>query len=547
MSLNKKMLAFVTLLVLSLIAGAVGAQGPGVSEPGTLPIVDEPVTIEVMVRQRPGVEDYETNAYTLWFEEQTGVDLVFDVAPQNEDEALIALNVVLASGDLPDLFLGMPFSNATLAQLGADGLLLPLNDLIETEGTESYRIFHEDRPHLLPLITSPDGNIYTLPHINECFHCFNAQKMWIYQPWLDALGLEMPQTTAELEQVLIAFRDNDPNGNGVADEIPFSSSQGGWHNSPDRFLMNGFVYYDFLNGDMPRMINQDGSIVAAYTQDGYKEGLHYIASLVDQGLLDANAFIQDNDALRQLVNNPDTNIVGAFTSGAAGVVVEAVVEADGGRLDHWVTVPALEGSSGVRTMAYRPWGIVNGEFVVSADTEYPEIAARLGDFLYTFDATIRNDHGMEGTGWRFSDPGTPAIGGGDALYERTGVRSEGIQNESWNQTGITYRPSEFRVAESAIGNYTEVSLYEGTASGYAPYSPDLADLIPPVTFSADQAQEIADLRLGIDAYVDEMLVLFVTGGADIDAEWDNYLATLEGMGLPRLLEVYQGVFDGSAN
>lgn len=42
----------------------------------------------------------------------------------------------------------------------------------------------------------------------------------INKVWLDKLGLEVPTTLAELKEVLIAFRDGDPNGNGIQDEIP---------------------------------------------------------------------------------------------------------------------------------------------------------------------------------------------------------------------------------------------------------------------------------------------------------------------------------------
>ena len=40
--------------------------------------------------------------------------------------------------------------------------------------------------------------------------------------WLERLGLEMPETLEEFANVLRAFRDQDPNGNGIQDEIPFS-------------------------------------------------------------------------------------------------------------------------------------------------------------------------------------------------------------------------------------------------------------------------------------------------------------------------------------
>ena len=57
-----------------------------------------------------------------------------------------------------------------------------------------------------------------------------SQKLWIYQPWLDALGLEMPQTTDEFEQVLLAFKEQDPNGNGRGgrDPVVDTMSAEGW-------------------------------------------------------------------------------------------------------------------------------------------------------------------------------------------------------------------------------------------------------------------------------------------------------------------------------
>ncbi len=515
------------------------AESVAVSAPGELPIVEEPVTLRIMVEQRPGVEDYNTNAFTLWLEEETGIDLEFETVPQSDGQS--KLNVTLASGDLPDVFLGMQFNDALLAQMGDEGLLLPLNDLIEEQSTELKRIIDEDRPHIRPLITSPDGNIYGMPDVNECFHCFNAQKMWVYQPWLDELGLELPETTAEFEEMLIAFKEQDPNGNGAADEVPFAGAVGGWNSSVEAQLLNAFVYYDLLSST-PRMINEDGTIVPAYTQEGYKEGLRYLNSLYEQGLIDSSSFTQDPDGLRQLANHSD-QILGAFPSGGAGAVVEAVLAEDGGQLDNWVAMPALEGPDGFRTAAYAPWGFVSGRYVISADTEHPEVAFRLGDFLYTFDATIRNALGVQDENWSYAEEGVEAIGGGQALYQRAGVRSEGTQNNNWNQSGVLYRPSEFRLADSAEGNFTEVVLYEWTRDRYAPYSPDIEDLIPPLVFTADEAQELADIRLAVDTFVDEMQVQFITGGADIDADWDNYIETLDATGLPRMLEIYQAAFE----
>lgn len=66
----------------------------------------------------------------------------------------------------------------------------------------------------------PDGHIYSCPQLNKTEGNL-IHHYWINKTWLDNLGLEAPTTVDELYDVLVAFRDNDPNGNGQKDEIPY--------------------------------------------------------------------------------------------------------------------------------------------------------------------------------------------------------------------------------------------------------------------------------------------------------------------------------------
>ena len=50
----------------------------------------------------------------------------------------------------------------------------------------------------------------------------SGTHMFINKTWLDKLGLQMPTTWDELENVLDAFKTQDPNGNGKADEVPMN-------------------------------------------------------------------------------------------------------------------------------------------------------------------------------------------------------------------------------------------------------------------------------------------------------------------------------------
>src|SRR5258706_5464696 len=208
-----------TLIVIALLVPILNltayAQGGDIATPaGQFPIVKEPITFKVLVANGEQVSDFNKNAYTQWLEEKTGINLQIDVVNRTDEQA--KLNLVLASGDLPDILLGFSPSTSLIAQQGVQGTFLPLNDLMAKYGDETKRVFQKERPQLLPLITSPDGKIYGLPEVNECFHCFLSQKMWVYKPWLDKLGIAVPKTTDEIEDMLKAFSDKDPNGNGKA-------------------------------------------------------------------------------------------------------------------------------------------------------------------------------------------------------------------------------------------------------------------------------------------------------------------------------------------
>jgi putative aldouronate transport system substrate-binding protein len=85
-------------------------------------------------------------------------------------------------------------------------------------------------------------------------------------------------------------------------------------------------------------------------------------------------------------------------------------------------------------------------------------------------------------------------------------------------------------------------LYEA-AVPYDPYKQPAEMVVPPLNFSEEQAVAISDPETTITQYVDQSFVQFVRGDADIDAEWDNYVATLDGMGLANYLQVYQDAYD----
>lgn len=103
-----------------------------VTPKGTYPIVEEKVTLKVMVPSEALVENFETNEFTKWYEEKTNVHVEWIVVPQQS--ASEKLNLMLASGDYPDVIMRFGVTPAQQMIYGNQGVFLPLNDLIEQYG-----------------------------------------------------------------------------------------------------------------------------------------------------------------------------------------------------------------------------------------------------------------------------------------------------------------------------------------------------------------------------------------------------------------------------
>ncbi len=285
-----KLLSMVALLVFLVAACApqasapstepaqdVASQAVAVSPAGEFPIVSEKITIQAFLCPTNLVRDYADNEFTKWLEEKTNIHLEFDIPPMAEAQQ--KLNLMLASDDLPEVIIGCNIRLDQLQILAEQGLVLPLNGYIDEYGDEFKQVY-ETFPQVEGLITLLDGNVYGLPHINDCYHCSMSQKMWVYKPWLDKLGLETPTTTEEFYQMLKAFKEQDPNGNGKADEIPLSGTidslfgaPGGWRAQLDSFLMNSFVYNDYVTPNGVRsLILEDGTVKASFTEPGGRRG-----------------------------------------------------------------------------------------------------------------------------------------------------------------------------------------------------------------------------------------------------------------------------------
>jgi putative aldouronate transport system substrate-binding protein len=527
-------------------AEAVPAGGVAVSPAGEFPIVSEPVTLKVFLCPNSAVKDYNDNEYARWLEGLTNIKLELDIPPV--PDAQQKLNLMLASGDLPEVIVGCGIRLDVMQVLADQGLLLPLNDYIDKYGVEFKKVY-EAYPQIESLITLLDGKIYGLPHVNDCYHCSMSQKMWVYQPWLDKLGLAVPTTTEEFYQMLKAFKEKDPNGNGQADEIPLSGTvappgSSGWHSPLDEFIMNSFIYNDNVTPNGARhLILEDGTVKVAFAEPGWQEGLKYLHKLYSEGLIDPQAFTNDSSLIQQLGENADVPILGAVGAGWYGVFTQN--GGPSGRWKEYKPIAPLTGPSGMRQTPRTPYQPTGGQanFVITKEAKNPEAAFRWADVFYGFDSTTRSVFGVEGEDWVRASDSDVSIAGGKALYTVLKVWGGEPQNRHWSQTVPTFRTNEYRMAQTYNpDDPLERWLYEWTRDLMEPYgTTDKA--VPPLVFTEEQSKVFGEVQTTVLATAEEWFANFVIGNADIEADWDTYLATLKDAGLDQFLATYQTAYD----
>ncbi|MEZ4618959.1 MAG: hypothetical protein R2867_26070 [Caldilineaceae bacterium] len=153
-----------------------------------------PVTIRIFSPQSP-TTDLATNLFTLEAQEMFNIDFVWETTTMDGNAAKEKRQISLASGDYPDLYMLIPwvdqFSQTDLLRYGQQGVILPLNDLID-QYAPNVKAALDNYPYYKAMTVAPDGNIYGLPQLIECYHCSFPNKMWVNTKWLDALGMEMP-------------------------------------------------------------------------------------------------------------------------------------------------------------------------------------------------------------------------------------------------------------------------------------------------------------------------------------------------------------------
>ncbi|MBA2938873.1 extracellular solute-binding protein [Paenibacillus sp. CGMCC 1.16610] len=217
------------------------------------------------------------------YKEKLGVGVIHPYVEWNGGtNYLNQLNLKIAAGEIPDLFLPKEGIENSLAKNGA---IADLTDLLPKYAPNLWEAIPKD---IWDIVKANDptgqGKIYFIPGVVD----YGRYAGMIRKDWLDKLGLQMPKTQDEYVKVLEAFRDKDPNGNGLKDELPTGGRQEArWMDH--LFAMYGVAMFE----GYPQWDLYDGKLSYAAVTPNMKAALEFAAKLYKDGLLDKESLLND--------------------------------------------------------------------------------------------------------------------------------------------------------------------------------------------------------------------------------------------------------------
>ncbi len=505
------------LLVLSmLLTVAVGLTGCGEDETSGKMTVYGGINAS---SAKSNIDELHAEYHPIW--EQYNPDL--DIEWIQGD-----IKMIMASGDYPAVIMQSVFQNQDVAKYAAQGVLLPMEEYITEENTPNIWRMFQEHPTTKAIATAPDGHIYALPSYSGNPSGFLETFFYINKVWLDKLNLEVPKTLDELYTVLKAFKTQDPNGNGKADEIPMMFGNEMAYAYPETLLSAWGVSTKF--GMYDGWMNViDGKARFTPLLDEWREMCKFYNKLWNEGLLDIESFTMESSQYSAKINAA-TPIVGftfnrQFENMDEYIVIEPL-SADG------KITPVLHihpGTIGTRNIAH-----------ITSNCKDPKGALKFLDGFYDKKNGIINRYGgvgedktfhMEGDMFAWND--VPEGETETDVINRNTVFGSSMLGYFDYAKDVDTLLEKADFMSSFDDKYAIVEKYVDKETWPRPY------------YTTEDATRVNELLADITTYVEQMKANFITGKTDVnsDAEWNDYIAKLKKLGAEEYLAINQKAFD----
>jgi len=487
-------------------------------------ISENPITLTAVTPINNFVKS-DIGTFAIWdlLEKATNVHWEVEGIPENSYADKVTL--MISGNDLPDVLFA-PRADIQ-GKYYNTGLFLALDEMIETEAPAIAELLSD--PVIRANIASPDGKIYVTPAGEIAPWLDDGNEIFINGQWLEKLNLEVPTDLDGFYNVLKAFKEQDPNGNSLPDELPLSMSI----KRGDLLRFMGMFGLPInANYEMQR----DEKYIYGPTQDAFRAGLEYFHKLYADGLLDPESLTQERPEL-MAKGASDPTVVGTLIGFWPNDYCTPEVSA--------LYVPVLPLSGGTDgkpewlNAANMPYG---GGMVITTNCKYPKEALRWANYISEDPART-----MEIV-WGPLDLNILAITEDGKYKENVGAEPEGMTYNEWTYSNTVRLSIPWFMTQESVLAVRDVS-------GEAAYKLDIVDQYRPYFYndilttahvnnyeSEELRQEAVTISTDLKTIVDEFVAQSLMNGITDDS-WAAFQKTLSKANVEKFIEIRQKSLD----
>lgn len=455
-------------------------------------------------------------------EEKTGVKMTYTLSTPEATET--KLNLLIASGDMPTFFTGldMYYISGRSAAI-EDGVVVDLADYLD-EYMPDYLNYMDQYPGLIKTMTTDHGEIaFVAPKAAT-----NYSGMSIRQDWLDIVGLDIPKTYEELENVLAAFK----NEFNCSDALLMNSKFCGDNNT----LSAGYGL-NLLRGNIGSLAFEavDGKVELFCQSEGFQEYMSmladwrakgYFSSYLEVGPFNADKFIGADEC-------------GIWTGGNAALADDWPAANYTGTYD-FKAVPMgdVTKTPGEAVELGGLAATIDGEhsWAVTTSCDDVENALKWLNWWYTEDGQLAGNFGREGETYNFEDD-TPVFSD-LILHNPDGYNIFMSKIMYLGSSTPSPEHAAMRDPRNTLENEAQMSVKdiwypENRGTGYTCYG----DL------TAAESEVYAAKAGDIATYLEEYMAKVIEGTEDINATYEAMVQRCFDLGLQEVLDIKQAAYD----
>jgi len=449
--------------------------------------------------------------FHVGLEKNTGVDIEWEFSPQGVDDNQ-GYSLMITEDKLPHL-IHFWSTAAQAEELIQEDLIYDLTEYLPKYAPDYWELINSD-PQYLEACRTASGAIYKFCSGVESGYNITYMGLAIRKDWLDECKLEIPVTLEDWEKVLATFEEKY-GAKFSSPKLGFGMASG-----TGAFADKAATWY----------IEND-KVTFANTKDEYKNYLTTLNKWYNEGWMDPDILTNDSAAIRTKCLN---NEVGAmYISSSAFRNILADAEETGAE---WIGVPhpvTKEGES-VTWIQTRKINLAGKGTMITKSCSEEEliVALKLLNYAYTEEGNMYWNFGDEGVSYTLDANGNP---------QWTDLITK---SEVGTNTAYTYYISSGPCIQS---EYIIRMLNPGVAGDAIDqwtYNTDVArnQYMPVLNLTADEGTAYTDKWSAISTEVSANISKFIFGDRSLN-EWDDFVATLETMGLAECQKIQQAAYD----